>query len=137
MEINLRPPDPQVRSFGRIWLPLFSLGLGGMALWRGEAWIGLPMWCAAVALVSIVCSFAALPFVRWVFVFLSLLVYPLAWVVQNLLLAATYFLIVFPLGWFIRRRGHDPLHLRPPPPGFSMWKKPDARRNVRGYFRQY
>jgi hypothetical protein len=137
MEINLQPPDAQVRSFGRLWLPLFCLGVGGMALWRGEPGIVFPVGCAVVAALSFLGSFAALPVVRWIFIFLSLLVYPLAWVVQNLLLGGVYFLLVFPIGCFLRWRGHDPLRLRPPPSGFSAWKKPDARRNVRGYFRQY
>lgn len=137
MEINLKPPDRQVRSFGRLWLPLFCLGVGGMALSRGEAWSGLPMISAVLALLSFAGSFMALPVLRGVFVLLSLLVYPLAWVTQNLLLAAIYFLLVSPLGWFLRWRGHDPLRLRPPPPGFSAWKKPASRQVLHQYFRQY
>lgn len=137
MEINLHPPDPQVRSFARFWLPLFCLTLGGVAIWRGEDWMVWPAGGAVVAALSVIVSYAALPVARWVFVGMCLLVYPLAWVVQNLLLAAVYFLLVFPIGCFLRWRGHDPLRLRPPPPGASMWKKADAIRPLPRYFRQY
>lgn len=109
--LDLDPSARVVRSFARLWLPLFVVALGAMVWWRLDApaaarviWgIG-----GVVATVSLVSPRAA----RGVFMALTIATFPIALVVSTLVLVVLFFLVITPIGTWLRWRGHDPLRLR-------------------------
>ena len=61
---------------------------------------------------------------------------PIAWIVGHLLLLATYFLVLWPVGWFLRITGYDPLRLRETHET-TAWEPREPANSVKQYFKQY
>jgi hypothetical protein len=100
-----------LRSFQRIWLPLFVFAVGAALRWR----FGLPSaaaywWLAATAVALL--ALASVAIARLVFVGLTIATYPIAFVVSTAVLGIMFVAVITPLGWWLRVRGHDPLRLR-------------------------
>jgi hypothetical protein len=111
LPINRHPSAAELGSFRRLWLPLFVVVVGGLAWWRLES----PATAMAVWLLGGAVAAGALlsPEVgRQVFVGLQTLTYPIALVVSTLALAILFYAVFTPIGWVMRRGGHDPLQLR-------------------------
>lgn len=135
MTPDFHPPIRQVRSFGLWWLPGF---LAGSAAWRvlqtghAEPFV---LACLAGAAGSVLLALVRPAAMRWLFVALTVLTYPIAWLVQFLVLATTYGLVLTPIALWLRLRGHDPLQLKPPAAGSSLWRKPVAKHDPERYFK--
>lgn len=111
LPINRHPSPRELRSFSRLWLPLFVVVVGGLAWWRLESLAtAIVVWTigAALALAALGSAEAA----RQIFVGMQTLTYPIALVVSTLALAILFYVVFTPIGWLMRRAGHDPLQLR-------------------------
>lgn len=111
LPINRHPSPRELRSFSRLWLPLFVAVIGGLAWWRLESpATAIVVWTigAALALAALGSAEAA----RQIFVGMQTLTYPIALVVSTLALAILFYVVFTPIGWLMRRAGHDPLQLR-------------------------
>ena len=111
LPINWKPGAREVRSFARIWLPLFVAVVGTM-IWRRAgsldgaiaAWTGggvLALACLASERVA-----------RRVFVGLQVVAYPIGATVSFVGLAALFYLVITPIAWGMRLAGRDALQLR-------------------------
>ncbi|RMF45373.1 MAG: hypothetical protein D6753_00325 [Planctomycetota bacterium] len=103
------------------WFGLSLAGLIAFIAWALRPTLGW-FWWAGVALavgmavVYYLCPKSQRPIIRaWQTVTL-----PIAWGVSHLLLGGVYFLIVTPIGLFLRWTGHDPLELKAGQP--PTWK---------------
>jgi hypothetical protein len=137
-KINWNPPVSQLRLFGGLWLPLFLGVLGGLWLWRhGESWlpISLGLWAAAV--LSLAVGWLAPAWLRWVFVGMIVVTYPIGWVVSHVLLAIVFYGILTPLGLIMRLTGRDPLHRQFDRTANTYWTRWKPPANKARYFRQY
>ncbi len=121
------------RSMQR-WFGASLAGLLALASWAARGMFGA-MWMVggglAVALAAVYYLYprSQRPIIRaW-----QIATFPLAWCISHLLLGAVFFLIVAPIGWILRYRGHDPLQLNgePPPHWHDRSPAPPQR-----YFRQ-
>lgn len=63
--------------------------------------------------------------------------FPIGWVVSHLLLALIYYLMVTPIGLFMRLAGSDPLHRRLDPTAESYWLKRRPTKEAVRYFKQF
>jgi hypothetical protein len=111
LPINRNPAARELRSFSRVWLPLFVVVAGAMAWWRLES----PATAIAVWILGGILAVSALrsrEVARMIFVGLQTLTYPIGLVVSTLALAILFYLVFTPIGWVMRRGGHDPLQLR-------------------------
>jgi hypothetical protein len=109
--LDLHPHRRTLRGFARLWFPLFVVVLGSVLRWRFDLpTAATAAWVAGGALA--VAAIASEPVARAVFVTLTIVTYPIAVVVSTVLLALMFFAVMTPLGWWLRRRGHDPLRLR-------------------------
>jgi hypothetical protein len=54
-----------------------------------------------------------------------------------LVLASTYFLVLTPIGWLLRRTGRDPLSLRRDVNRKTYWVDHETPADIRRYFRQF
>lgn len=132
---DLHPSPRQVKSFGLFWLPL---ALGAAIAWRLDRSGDLGstgLVCLAAAITSVLVTLLAPAGTRLVFTALNVLTFPIAWLVRLSLLGLIFTLVVTPIGWCLRLRGHDPLQRRRPAPGASLWKSPRPKGGIEGYFR--
>jgi hypothetical protein len=109
--IDYRPAARQIRSFARIWLPLFVVALGGMLWWRTGRFTPT-VWVWAVGGAISLATLASFQVARLVFVGLVVITYPIGLIVSNLVLGAMFFLVFTPLGILMRLFGRDALALR-------------------------
>jgi hypothetical protein len=111
LPINRHPSARELRSFSRLWLPAFVVIAGGLAWWRLESpTTAIVVWILGAALAAAAVRSAEAA--RQVFVGLQTLTYPIAVVVSTLALALLFYAVFTPIGWLLRRAGHDPLQLR-------------------------
>jgi hypothetical protein len=111
LPINRHPSARELRSFSRLWLPLFVVVIGSLAWWRLESLTtAIVVWIigAVIAAAALASAEAA----RQIFVGLQTLTYPIALVVSTLALAILFYGVFTPIGWVLRLTGHDPLQLR-------------------------
>jgi len=111
LPINRHPSARELRSFSRLWLPLFVLVVGSLAWWRLES----PATAITVWILGAILAAGALgspEVARQIFVGLQTLTYPIALVVSTLALAILFYVVFTPIGWLLRGAGHDPLQLR-------------------------
>lgn len=111
LPINRHPSARELRSFSRLWLPLFVVVVGALAWWRRDS----PATAMVVWILGGMLAAGALrsrEIARQVFVGLQTLTYPIAIVVSTLALAILFYVVFMPIGWVLRRTGHDPLQLR-------------------------
>jgi hypothetical protein len=111
LPLNRHPAARELRSFSRIWLPLFVVVAGSLAWWRLESpATAMSVWVVGgmLAVLALRSAEAA----RQIFVGLQTLTYPIALVVSTLALAILFYGVFTPIGWLLRLTGHDPLQLR-------------------------
>jgi hypothetical protein len=111
LPINRHPSPGELRSFSRLWLPLFVLVVGALVWWRFESTrIAIGIWILGGLLAA--GALRSPEVARQIFVGLQTLTYPIALVVSTLALAILFYVVFTPVGWVMRRAGHDPLQLR-------------------------
>jgi hypothetical protein len=111
LPINRHPSARELRSFSRLWLPLFVVVVGVLVWWRLES----PTTAITVWVLGAILAAGALgspEVARQIFVGLQTLTYPIALVVSTLALAILFYAVFTPIGWLLRLTGHDPLQLR-------------------------
>ena len=109
--INWNPGRRELRSFARLWFPLFVVVLGAMIWWRAESLRGAELAWAVGAVVAVL-VLASDKAARWVFLGLIIVTYPIGYVVSTLALAILFYLIFTPIALGMRLAGRDALQLR-------------------------
>ena len=111
LPINRHPTARELRSFSRLWLPLFVVVVGALVWWRLESpTTAITVWVLGAILAAGALGSAEVA--RQIFVGLQTLTYPIALVVSTLALAILFYAVFTPIGWLLRLTGHDPLQLR-------------------------
>ena len=141
VEINWYPPAKTLREFGiaaGCLLPLLGwlfLGRGNPFHWPAvsqnieSCLIGIGLLAAGFGLVSP-------QLLRWPFVVLCLLAFPIGLVVGFLLLAGVYFLVFTPVALVFRLQKRDALALEIEPEKDTYWQPRKIRTDAASYFRQ-
>ena len=80
---------------------------------------------------------ATLPVARAVYRALTLLTFPIGWVISHVLLALVYYLLLTPIGLLLRATGRDPLQRRLDPEAETYWIEREGDRPANTYFRQH
>ena len=133
--VNLNPDRRTLRIFAGVWLAFFALA-GGWIWWRhGSAAWGIGVWAAALP-PGLLGLFVA-PVMRVLYVGMSLLTYPIGWLLSRVVLAAVFYLTVTPIGLAMRLLGRDPLHRRFDPGARTYWVPRAERDDPRRCFRQF
>ena len=144
IEIDWRPDDRTLRQFGVIALCGFSF-LAALAWWElfvfsfglGEARPIVAGTFAAFAgfsaLFSLVAPRANLP----IYLGLTVLSYPIGFVLSYLIMGFLFFVMITPVGLFFRLTGYDPLQRRFDRDATTYWTDPRPRRGKESFFRQF
>jgi len=144
MAMNWKPSERVLRQFGFIALA----GFGGLALaaWNERLWFAGGLGASRVALTSILAGLAALCLAaslvapranRPLFIGLSLLSYPIGFVVSYVIMAVLFYLVFAPVGIVMRMLGRDPLSRKADASALSYWLKVEDRKDPNRYFRQF
>ncbi len=135
IDLNWNPDRRQLRQFAVAFL-VFSAVAGGL-LWRrlGPGWASYALWIAGpvVAAVGLLLPRAMKP----LFIGLSLLAFPIGFVVGFVLLALTYYTIVTGIGLLFELFGRDSMDRKLEPGAESYWKKRPPAPPPGRYFRQF
>jgi hypothetical protein len=144
LQINWSPDRRILRQFG--WIAFVVGVLGGVSIWRGWwlAWLvdghARPLVAAVVAAVGLLSGAAS---VAWpaankpLFIALTVVGYPIGFVVSMVAMTALFYLVVTPVGLIMRAVGKDPLHRGINRAMPSYWADARAQRPKADYFRQY
>jgi len=144
VEIDFHPDDRTLRQFG--WIALVGFGLVALLAW--QEWLvfsfGLraarPWVAGGLAALGVL---AALLGQAWpqgnrpLFVTLSLVAFPIGFVLSHVILAALFFLVITPVGVVMRAVGHDPLERRFRTGAPSYWRPAPPRPSRDRYFKQF
>lgn len=134
--INRHPTTRQLNQFGFIWLGFLSF-FGAVAWFKFEAPEAAAVLWATAVVVPLV-GWIAPPFMRLVFVGMSLAAWPIGMVVSHVVLALVYYLVITPIGLLMRMIGYDPMTRRPSGAGESRWvERAGSDRGPESYFRQF
>lgn len=135
IEIDPHPAARQLRWFG-VLLAGFVLLAGGVLRWRFDApAAALMVWTGGGALAAVYA--AVRPLRRWIFLGWLYAAFPIGWVVSHVVLAASYYLVVTPIGLLVRWVRGDPLDRRPSGSETTYWRERRRQKDVRRYFRQF
>jgi hypothetical protein len=145
LDLNLKPHERQLASFGRIALVAFGL-LGGWVWWRHavgpfdipEAAVqptAIGLWIAA-GLCGVL-SFVAPRLLTPVFVGLTIVAFPIGLVISHTLMILLYYGMFTPIGVAMRLFGWDAMDRKIEKDKGSYWSKHKQVTDVTQYFKQY
>ena len=134
--LNLSPSTKELSQFG--WISLVGFPAFGLlfSFVIGEGL--LPLW-VGIAVGVAVCGLARIDpkLIKWVFVGLMLIAWPVGLVVSTVMMAMIYYLLMTPVGLAFRLLGKDPLAKRPDPSAVSYWHLRTKPPSPASYLRLY
>jgi hypothetical protein len=135
VSIPWRPSRRDLRIFASLQLVFFAVI--AVSVCRRYDACGFAVFLVSVSTLIAILGLVRPPMIRWVYVGWMLAVYPIGWVVSNVVIAVAYFGVVTPIGWLLRMRGYDPMQRRFDPQATSYWQpRPEPPERER-YFRQF
>jgi hypothetical protein len=144
IELDLRPDERTLRQFGFIALGgfgfvaaiawyevlVFSFGLGAA---REPVAYGLAGAATLSLLFSLAYPKANLP----IYLGITILTYPIGFVLSYVILGTLFYLIIAPIGLVMRAFGADPMERRILPEADSYWEDAPPARGRASYFKQF
>ena len=142
IQIDLNPPRKTLRNFGFIGVVAFSVIA---LLIHGHAGIfkkipdtpttsyicyGLAAYCGLMAIVAPMA-------LKWLYVGLTVVSYPIGFVVSYIVVSVMFFLIITPIALIFRLIGRDGLRRKFEPAASTYWIKRNPPQSVKRYFRQF
>jgi hypothetical protein len=144
IEIDFHPDERTLRQFG--WVALGGFGLLALLAWNERLLFSFGLGAArpavAGALLGVGALAAALGLVfpranRPLFVGLTLLAFPIGFVLSYLILTVLFFGVIAPIGVLMRLLGHDPMNRRLEPGAPSYWTPAPPPPPTSRYFKQF
>jgi hypothetical protein len=135
IEINRNPSPRELRWFGAV-LALALAALGAVLRWHFGVEAAAP-WLWVTAAVLGVVYYAVPPARRPIYLGFTYAVFPIGWVISHLVLAATYYLVLAPIGLVLRAFGHHFLELGFRRDKASYWIERAPVKDARRYFKQF
>jgi hypothetical protein len=130
IDLQRNPGTTQLRQFALSTLVMFPFLAW---LWSGRA---VPIACAVAAgLILVACSWLRPGLLKPLFVGLSLLTWPIGWIVIEVVLVILYYAVLTPAGMISRMLGRDPLALKPESTQKSAWTDKQSESGPERYFR--
>ncbi len=144
VSIDYNPPPRTLRNFGFIGLVAFGTLA---ALLHNQIWPfatfpagavkattytlgGLAAYCGLFAVVAPVA-------LRWLYIFLTVVSFPIGFVMSYVVVSIMFFLIITPIGLFMRMIGRDALRLKFNPQATTHWIPRNPPATIKRYFRQF
>ena len=133
-DIPRNPDNRMLRQFAGLWILFF----GAIALSQhfrshnSNAAFTVGIFALVVGVPGLFFPRVLKPiFVGWM-----ILAFPIGWLVSHVILFLIYWSVFVPIGFILRRMGHDPLRLRKPA-GDSYWELKTQQTSLRRYLKQF
>jgi hypothetical protein len=144
VEINFNPDVKTLRQFGVIAFVGFGI-LAALAYYErlvfsfglGEARMPLVSTFAVIGSIALLFSLVAPRANRLLYVGLTLLAFPIGFVLSYVIMATLFFVIIGPIALFFRLFGRDSMHRRFDPNAPTYWQAAKPTRDKESYFHQY
>ena len=144
VEINFNPSRKTLRQFGVIAFVGFGI-LAALAYYEklvfsfglGEARIPVVATFAAIGAIALLFSLVAPAANRFLYVGLTLLAFPIGFVLSYVIMGTLFFLIIAPIAILFRLLGKDFMHRGYDPSAPSYWVPARPARDKDSYFHQY
>jgi MFS family permease len=144
VEINFKPDRKTLRQFGLIAFMGFGL-LAAFAYYEklvfsfglGEARMPLVTAFVIVGTVALLFSMVVPRANRFLYVGLTLLAFPIGFVLSYLIMGTLFFLIIGPISVLMRLFGRDSMHRAYDPSATTYWSTARPPRDKEDYFHQY
>src|SRR5436305_6040462 len=108
-----------LRQFAVAWL-IFVSAIGAQQYFaRGRHVVGTV--CFVAAVVFGMSGLIKPPLIRWLFVLLTTVAFPIGWLVSQLMLAAMFYLVLTPIALIFRLMGRDVLQRKRDSNRSSFW----------------
>ena len=136
VQINTDPNRRQLNQFGFIWMGFVAV-VGVVACFNiHNTSLSRGLWVAAVVVPVVGWVFPRC--MRWVFLGMSYLAFPIGFVASHVVLAVVYYLVLTPIGLLTRVFGYDSMKRRFDPEAKSYWvERSAAAVDPKHYFRQF
>lgn len=134
IELNTNPTAGALRAFGLLFLLFFGL-LGGLLHGKGMSLDGVAVIWLAAAAIGLFGQWR-LAIMRYVYLAMLYLSYPVGLIVSHALMLIIYYLILTPMGCVIQLAGRDSLNRKKKNTQSSYWKHIEKNDNMDRYFRQ-
>ena len=136
VQINTDPSRRELNQFGFIWMGFVTF-FGAIAFFKlHNPSLARGLWVAAVVVPVIGWVFPR--FMRWVFLGMSYLAFPIGFVVSHVVLAVVYYLVLAPIGILTRLFGYDSMKKRFDHEVKIYWvERSAAAVDSKRYFRQF
>jgi hypothetical protein len=134
VQLRLDPSPRDLKWFGLILLLSFA-ALAGMAYLQFGSSRAASILLGVGGGLSLLYT-AVPPLRRIMYVSWMRLVYPVGWVVSQVILVFTFYLVLTPTGWLVRLFGADEIAKKPDPDADSYWLDVEPVDPVSSYFRQ-
>lgn len=144
VEINWQPDERTLRQFG--WIALGGFSLVALLAWNEWLVFAVGLGAArgpvagtllALGVLSGLFSLVAPTANKPIFLGLTLLSYPIGFVLSYVIMGFLFYVLITPVGLIFRLIGKDPLNRRFEPQATTYWSDPRPRRGKDSYFRQF
>jgi len=140
VELNRDPTDRQLKQFGATSF-VFLVFVGWVVAGRPSTFAAanwpLIGGFAAAGLCLAVLALVRPTAVKWLFVGLSAVAFPIGLVISEIVLLVTYLCVFVPVGLVFRLIGRDALQLKFDRKGKSYWQAKRQPDGARSYYRQF
>ena len=136
IEINWNPKRKELRDFGIIAL-IASIILSILLYLLKHIAIHWILVIVGLGIFIFLSSLIYAKLTKKIYLGLVLLTFPIGLAVSFIVLSIFYFLIITPIGFIFRLRGHDPLHRDFDREAKSYWLKRQSPDKLDRYFHQF
>ena len=133
-DIPRNPDNHTLRQFAGLWILFFGAIALSQHFRSHNSTVAIVV--GAFALVVGVPGLFFPRVLKPIFVGWMILSFPIGWLVSHVILFLIYWSVFVPIGFILRRMGHDPLRLRKPA-GDSYWEQKTQQTSLRRYLKQF
>ncbi|MBW3543785.1 MAG: hypothetical protein KY476_26350 [Planctomycetes bacterium] len=135
IDIKWHPESRFLRQFAALFIVFFGLVGAHQFFGRDAHTAGIVLWAVGGTIGGV--GLVAPAFMRYVYLGWMCALYPVAWVVSHVVLAAIYFLVLTPIGLAMKLFGRDPMQRSFDPAASTYWKPRPPQTETSRYFRQF
>jgi hypothetical protein len=135
VDINWNPSRKELKTFSLLLIVFFAI-VAGLAYGKGAA-IETACLIAGGGTVVGIAGVLSPAFIRVVYVVWMAAVFPIGFVVSNVVLAVVFYGVVWPIGIFTKLTGRNALQLGFDRKSKTYWNVRPPMNDPRRYFRQY
>jgi len=135
IDLDLKPDRKKLRSFAWISVAVFG-SIAGLAFWKtGLDWRSYG--AGAIAAYSLICAVATPSFIRPLYIGLTLLAFPIGWVVSNVVMTLLYYCLFFPIGLLKNLFSKDSMRRPFNDSSESFWNDCRKPKSLKDYYNQF